>query len=36
MSLATLFMEFLAPYRTEINGTRRALQKVADVMASRR
>jgi hypothetical protein len=28
----TSFMELLAPYRTEINGTRRALQKDADAM----
>jgi len=28
----TSFMELLAPYRTEINGARRALQKDADAM----
>ncbi len=28
----TSFMELLAPYRTEINGSRRALQKDADAM----
>ncbi|MFZ4892927.1 hypothetical protein ACL9RL_00595 [Plantibacter sp. Mn2098] len=28
----TSFLELLAPYRTEINGTRRALQKDADSM----
>lgn len=28
----TSFMELLAPFRTEINGTRRALQKDADAM----
>lgn len=28
----TAFLELLAPYRTEINGTRRALQKDADAM----
>jgi hypothetical protein len=28
----TAFMELLAPYRTEINGERRALQRDADAM----